>query len=98
MAIACAGYALGQCQPVRKLWNPATPGQCKDRGIFVKLAYANGGRWPVVSERVRKLTNIALNTFGDFALALFPISFIKDLHLEFHRKVVLILLMCCGVV
>lgn len=40
----------------------------------------------------------AINAFGDFALALFPLSFIKDLHLERRKKIVLGWLMCCGVV
>ena len=44
IAVPSAGYALGQCQPVRKLWNPATPGQCKNPEIFVRLGYANGGQ------------------------------------------------------
>ena len=44
IAIPSAGYALGQCEPVRKLWNPATPGRCKDPEIFVRLGYANGGQ------------------------------------------------------
>ncbi|KAL2058661.1 hypothetical protein ABVK25_001391 [Lepraria finkii] len=82
IAIPSAGYSLGQCQPVRKLWNPLTPGHCQDPSNFVRLGYANG----------------AINAFGDFALALFPLSFIKDLNLSFHRKVVLGLLMCCGIV
>ena len=41
------------------------------------------------------LTAIAIPSAG---YALFPISFIKDLHLQFHRKVVLILLVFCGIV
>lgn len=44
IAIPSAGYSLGQCQPVRKLWNPSTPGHCQDLRIFVKLGYANGGK------------------------------------------------------
>ncbi|KAL9589098.1 MAG: hypothetical protein Q9203_002111 [Teloschistes exilis] len=38
----------------------------------------------------------SINAFADFALALFPLSFIKDLHLQLHRKIILGLLMCCG--
>jgi len=98
IAIPSAGYSLGQCQPVRKLWNPLTPGHCQDPGIFVRLGYANGGQQSAVESRLRRLTSAAINAFGDFALALFPISFIKDLHLPFHRKVILSLLMCCGIV
>jgi len=98
IAIPSAGYALGQCQPVRKLWKPLTPGHCQDPGIFVKLGYANGGQQTAVWIRLRKLTSAAINAFGDFALALFPISFIKHLQLQFYRKVVLSLLMCCGIV
>ena len=44
IAIPSAGYALGQCQPVREFWNPATPGQCKNSEFFVRLGYANGGQ------------------------------------------------------
>lgn len=43
VAVPSAAYTLGQCQPVRKLWNPATPGHCQDPSIFVKFGYANGG-------------------------------------------------------
>ena len=43
IAIPSAGYALGQCQPVSKLWDPNTPGRCQDPKIFVNLGYANGG-------------------------------------------------------
>lgn len=42
IAVLSAGYCLGQCQPVSKLWNPTVPGHCKDPRIFVKLGYANG--------------------------------------------------------
>ena len=44
VAVPSAGYSPGQCQPVRKLWNPSTPGHCQDFRIFVKFGYANGGR------------------------------------------------------
>ena len=41
--------------------------------------------------------NTAINAFSDFTLALFPVSFIKTLQLQLHKKVVLCLLMGCGV-
>lgn len=82
ISVPSAGYSLGQCQPVSKLWNPTAPGNCKNPQIFVRLGYANG----------------AINAFCDFALALFPITFVKDLHLPFHKKLVLGLLMSCGIV
>lgn len=44
------------------------------------------------------LKAVAINAFADFALAVFPFSFIKDLRLQLHRKVTLGLLMCCGIV
>ncbi|KAL8673087.1 MAG: hypothetical protein Q9168_002470 [Polycauliona sp. 1 TL-2023] len=37
-----AGYALGQCQPVSKLWDHSVPGQCQDPKLYVKIGYANG--------------------------------------------------------
>lgn len=43
VAIPSAGYALGQCQPVRKLWNSTTPGHCQDPRIYLNLGYTNGG-------------------------------------------------------
>lgn len=43
IAVPSAGYALGQCQPVRKLWDPTTHGRCQDPRIFLKVGYANGG-------------------------------------------------------
>lgn len=64
----------------------------------MKLGYVNGGKQATARIRLRKLTSVAINAFCDFALALFPLSFIKNLNLRFHRKVVLSLLMCCGVV
>lgn len=99
-AVPSAGYALGQCQPVRKLWDTATPGRCQDPRIFLYVGYANGG-WdpgiPTLSHHP-KLKNSAVNAFGDFALALFPISFIKNLQIGYSSKVVLVVLMSCGVV
>ncbi|CAF9907891.1 MAG: hypothetical protein HETSPECPRED_007930 [Heterodermia speciosa] len=82
VAVPSAGYTLGQCQPLKKLWNPSTPGHCQDPSKYVKFGYANG----------------VVNAVSDFALALFPISFIKDLHLRTDKKVILGVLMCCGVV
>ncbi|MCJ1347138.1 hypothetical protein MMC31_005359 [Peltigera leucophlebia] len=82
ISVPSAGYALGQCQPVRKLWDPTTPGRCQDPRIFLNLGYANG----------------AVNAFSDFALALFPVSFIKNLQIRYSSKAVLVVLMCCGVV
>lgn len=81
-AILSAGYALGQCQPVRKLWNHAIPGHCQDPKIYVNIGYTNG----------------AINVFGDFSLAAFPITFIKDLHFPLRKKVILYCLMSCGVI
>ena len=42
LAVPCAGYSLGQCQPVSKLWNPNILGHCIDPRIYVKFGYANG--------------------------------------------------------
>ena len=81
-AVISAACVLDRCRPVRKSWNPKVPGHCKDPKIFWRFAYVNG----------------ALNAFGDFALALFPISFIKDLNLPLRRKVMVFCLMSCGVI
>lgn len=58
--------------------------------------------WRYVIYRIDMLTKAeprpAINAFCDFALALFPITFVKDLHLPFHKKIVLGVLMSCGVV
>ncbi|KAL8767838.1 MAG: hypothetical protein Q9194_005872 [Teloschistes cf. exilis] len=43
-ATSAAGYALGQCQPVRKLWNHAVSGHCQNPQIFVNFGYANGSQ------------------------------------------------------
>ena len=43
------------------------------------------------------LKDLAVNAFCDFALALFPISFIKNLQIRFSSKVILVVLMSCGV-
>lgn len=40
----------------------------------------------------------AISAFCDFALALFPFTFIRKLHIEVHKRIVLGLLMSCGVV
>lgn len=42
------------------------------------------------------LKDLAVNAFCDFALALFPISFIKNLQIRFSSKVILVVLMSCG--
>ena len=44
VAVLGAGYTLGQCQPVKKLWNPSTPGHCQDPYTFTKIGYAHGGQ------------------------------------------------------
>ena len=44
IAVLAAGYTLGQCQPVKKLWNPSTPGHCQDPNSFLKIGYAHGGQ------------------------------------------------------
>lgn len=46
VAVPSAGYTLGQCQPLKKLWNPSTPGHCQDPSKYVKFGYANGGQQP----------------------------------------------------
>ena len=38
-----------------------------------------------------------INAFCDFALALFPLTFVKDLQLQLRKKVVLGSLMSCGI-
>jgi len=40
----------------------------------------------------------AINAFWDFALALYPLTFIHRLHVGVTKKIVLGLLMSCGVV
>ena len=40
----------------------------------------------------------ATNAFFDFVLALFPISFVKDLNIKSRQKIVLGGLMSCGIV
>lgn len=44
LSVPAAGYCLGQCQPVEKLWNKKVPGFCHDHDIFVKVGYTYGGR------------------------------------------------------
>ena len=45
-AIFSVAYTLGQCHPVKKLWNPMEPGHCLDAKIFVDIGYTNGGKLP----------------------------------------------------
>ena len=45
-AISAAGYTLGQCQPVKKLWDDQTPGHCEDLSSYIKFAGAHGGQLP----------------------------------------------------
>lgn len=104
IAAPSAGYSLGQCHPVSKLWNPTSPGHCYDPRIYVKLGYANGCKksFRVNANPLFPLQEAeqysAINAICDFALALFPMTFVKDLHLPIRRKIVLGLLMSCGVV
>lgn len=44
LSVPAAGYCLGQCQPVEKLWDKKVAGFCQDPDIFVKVGYAYGGR------------------------------------------------------
>lgn len=41
--------------------------------------------------------NAAVNAFCDFALAIFPITFLKDLQLQAFKKLVLGCMMSCGI-
>ena len=50
-AIFSVAYTLGQCHPVKKLWNPMEPGHCLDPKIFVDIGYTNGGKLPYSSTR-----------------------------------------------
>ena len=43
IAVPAAGYSLGQCQPVQKLWNKNVSGSCYDPEIFVNVGYTHGG-------------------------------------------------------
>lgn len=98
IAIPTAAYALGRCQPVKKLWNFSTPGHCQHLKIYRKLSYVHGGQEIDLWICFWKLTKPAINALCDFALAIFPISFLKKLQLQLHKKIVLSLLMCCGIV
>ena len=50
IAVPSAGYCLGQCRPVSKLWNLEASGHCIDPRIYVRVGYANGcKRMPISS-------------------------------------------------
>lgn len=99
IAVPSAGYCLGQCQPTAKLWDINAPGHCNDPRIFVRLGYANGGKTTLrLFQPFEAEHQSAINAICDFALALFPITFVRDLHLPFRKKITVALLMSCGVV
>lgn len=71
-----------QCDPVQLAWNASLKGRCFGRQFLLNLI----------------LSQAIISVFSDFALALFPIVIIRNLHMRTRQKLGLSLLMGLGVI
>ena len=91
---------LAQCQPLRKLWYPQTPGRCWDPSIEVKTSYYQGSRhWSLVVENRSWFDaneDKAISAICDFTLSTLPIFCLWNIQIRMRAKIGICMLMGMG--